>query len=255
MNRILTVPFACLFSVIYLWAQETPPKTEPKIQEAKTPEGMPTADEILDEYVKASGGKAAIEKLTSRETKGTFEVPALGASGTLEGYAKAPNKILMIITIPAFGTIQQGSDGTIAWEENPQVGMRELSGSELEARKRDTDFYRIIHLKDLYPKRTLKGIEKVGDQEAYVVELTPSEGSSEKMYFDKESRLLIRHELERESPQGKITIETRLEDYRDVDGVKLPFLLHQSLPMMSWDIKFEQVKHDTTIDDAKFKKP
>jgi zinc protease len=255
MNRMLTVPFICLFSVISFWAQETPPKTEPKTQEPKIPDSMPSADQIIDDYVKASGGKAAIEKLTSREAKGTFEVPALGASGNLEAFAKAPNKILTIITIPAFGTIQHGSDGTVAWEENPQVGMRELSGAELEATKRHSDFHRIIHLKDLYPKRTLKGIEKVGNQEAYLVELTPSEGSSEKMYFDTESRLLIRHDLEREGPQGKVTIETRFEDFRDVDGVKLPFVLHQTLPMISWDIKFEQVKHDTTIDDAKFKKP
>src|SRR5687768_9331244 len=104
MNRLLTAPFICLFSVISAWAQETPPKTEPKTQETKTqetksqepkiPDSMPTADQIIDDYVKASGGKAAIEKLTSRETKGTFEVPALSASGTLEAFAKAPNKNL-----------------------------------------------------------------------------------------------------------------------------------------------------------------
>jgi hypothetical protein len=251
---MLTVPFICLFSVILAWAQETPPKPEPK-QEAKAPESMPTADEIIDKFVEASGGKAAIGKLTSRELKGSFEVPAMSASGNLQIYAKAPNKSLVVITMPAFGTIQEGFDGTVAWEENPQVGLRELSGSELETRKRDLDFHKVLHLKDIYPKRTLKGKEKVGTQEAYVVEVTPSDGNSEKMYFDTQTGLLIRLDVERETPQGKFPIEIRLEDYREVDGVKVPFLMRRILPMVSFDIKIEDVKHDTTIDDAKFKKP
>src|SRR6266851_3595985 len=49
-----------------------------------TKPALPTADQILDKYVQAIGGKAAVEKQTSRVAKGSFEIPAVGASGTAE---------------------------------------------------------------------------------------------------------------------------------------------------------------------------
>ena len=38
---------------------------------------MPTADQVLDHYVQAIGGRAAWMKLNSRVSKGTIEIPAM----------------------------------------------------------------------------------------------------------------------------------------------------------------------------------
>jgi zinc protease len=254
MKRILTLLLVMLVPVTSGLAQEEPKKPEAAAQPANETASLPTLDQILDKFVESSGGKAALEKVTSRQVKGTFEIPSMGASGTVEIYAKAPNRSYTVIDVPGFGTIQQGYDGTVAWEDNPMTGPRDLTGAELSARKRDVDFYRELHLKELYPQMVVKGKEKVGERQAYLVEGTPPEGKPEKMFFDVENGLLIRMDAERESPQGTALVETYLEDYRDVDGVKVPFTMRQVNPMFSMTIKFSEVKNNVEIEDSKFSK-
>ena len=77
----------------------------------------------------------------------------------------------------------------------------------------------------------------------------------EKWYFDADSGLLVRVDIERENPQGKVPVEVYLDDYREVDGVKLPFSLRQVTPAFSVNLTAEEIKHGVSVDDAKFKKP
>jgi len=255
MKRIMTVIFLSLAMGVAAFAQEAKPKAEAKPAEAKQADAMPSADQIIEKYVQAMGGKAAIEKLNSRTTKASFEIPAMGASGTVEGYEKAPNKTLAIITIPGFGVIREGFDGKVAWAEDPTSGMREKSGLELTDVKLEAEFHRPIKLKQLFPTMTVKGKEKVGEKEAYVIEAKPAEGSMEKWYFDTQTGLMIRQDAERETPQGKMPTETYLEDYKEVDGVKIPHSVRLTNPMFTISIKTEEIKHNVPVDDAKFVKP
>jgi len=226
-----------------------------KPADSKPAGAMPTADQIIDKYVQAIGGKAAIEKLTSRVVKGSFEIAAFGASGTAEIYAKAPNKNLGVFTIAGFGVFQEGFDGKVAWAQNPQEGLREKSGAELATAKLESEFFKDIKLKQLYPKIAVKGKDKVGDKEVYVVEATPVESSVETWYFDTQTGLVLRQDAERESPQGKANTQVFLDNYKEVDGIKVPFTIRQVSPMFTIDIKIEEVKHNVPIDDAKFNKP
>lgn len=223
--------------------------------DAKPAGALPTADQIIEKYVQAIGGKAAIEKQTSRVSKGTFELPAFGASGTAEIFEKAPNKTASVINIAGFGVVQEGYDGKTAWSQDPQSGLREKAGAELASAKLDAEFLKPIRIKQLYPKLVVKGKDKVGDKEVYVVEATPVESSVETWYFDTQTGYMLRQDAERESPQGKQPIQVYLDNYKDVDGIKLPFKIHQVTPAFTIDIKIDEVKHNVAIDDAKFAKP
>ncbi len=235
--------------------QEAQPKAEAKAPEATVAGLLPTIDQVLDKYVEALGGRQALEKITSLQIKGAFDLPAMGASGTLTVIAKAPNKWITIIDVQGFGVMQMGFDGTMAWDNNPMAGMRELTGKELAARIREATFNKELKIKELFRKVEVTGKEKVAEKDAYVVEATPAEGSVEKMYFDAESGLLVRLDAERESPQGSVMVETYLEDYKDVDGVKIPFTLKQVMPQFTVQTKFDEVKHNIEVEDAKFAKP
>lgn len=140
MRQILQVSVILIVGALCAGAQN-PQQTQSKPAEAPPAvESLPTADHILAAYVDALGGKAAIEKITSRLTKGTFEIPAMGAAGDFENYAKTPNKTILTFTLPGFGIFQQGFDGTVAWAQDPTSGLRELTGVELAAVKLDADF-------------------------------------------------------------------------------------------------------------------
>jgi zinc protease len=112
-----------------------------------------------------------------------------------------------------------------------------------------------VKLKELYPKREVKGKEKVGEREAYLVEAVPSEGGPVKMYFDTENSFLTKVQLDVETPQGTLDVQTTFGDYKEVDGIKLPFMIRQVAGVLDFVIKIQEVKHNVPIDDEKFKKP
>jgi len=216
---------------------------------------LPSAAEIIANYVKAIGGAEPIKKTTSRVSKGSLEITGFGLSGTAEVYEKAPNKTATIVNITNFGLVQEGFDGVTAWAQDPQTGLRDKTGVELAAARIDSEFYKPIKINELYPKLVVKGVEKVGDKDTYVVEATPKESSVETWYFDTKTGLLVRQDSEREGPQGKQLVQTYLEGYKSVDGISLPHTIRQVTSAFTVNITITEVKHNVPIDDAKFKKP
>jgi hypothetical protein len=169
--------------------------------------------------------------------------------------SKAPNKSAMKIDVSGFGVVTRVFDGSTGWSSDPMSGLRELTGVELAQLKRSADFYQEINLKNHYTKLEVKGKEKVGAYETYLIEATPQEGSPEKFYFDVNTGLLVRQDGEAEGPQGKMLMETYMDDYKVVDGVKIPHTLKQVNPAMTMVIKFAEIKSNVEIDEAKFGKP
>lgn len=214
-----------------------------------------TVDRVLDRYIQACGGREALERVTSRVSRGTVEIPAAGVRGTFESYAQAPNRVLVVVELPGFGAIHEGFDGAVAWAKDPITGLREKSGRELAATRLDADFYKPLRLKELYPKIAVKGKGTVSGTEVYVLEATPAEGSAERWYFDASTGLLVRLDVEREGTQGKIPVEIYFEDYREVDGLRIPFTIRQVTPAFSLIFKTEEVKHNVAIESGKFAKP
>lgn len=216
---------------------------------------LPTADELLDKYVKALGGKEAIEKVTSRVGKGTLELEGMGMSGPAEVYAKAPGKDAIYIELQGAGKVINVCDGEKAYALEPMSGLREKSGAELAQIKRNADFHQSLNLKKHFPKLEVKGKEKVGATDAYLVIATPASGDAEKLYFAADTGLLVRLDADYETPQGKMTIESYFSDYKEVSGVKTAHSIRQVTPMFTILLKLTEVKHNAPVDDAKFAKP
>jgi hypothetical protein len=218
------------------------------------PQAPLTIDQILEKNIEASGGRAALEKITSITARGTISVPDAGVEGTIQLYQKAPNKALTIVDL---GGMQQreGFDGAIGWSDDPQNGVREKAGVELAEAKRGAVFSRELRMKELFKTLTVKGREKVGAADAYVVEAVPAEGTPATLYYDATSGLVIRQLVTRQSPQGPIDVDVALEDYRAVDGVKRPFRIRQATAMFTAVVQLTEVTHNAQIDDAMFRKP
>jgi hypothetical protein len=175
-------------------------------------------------------------------------------SGAIQVYEKAPNMSAVVVDIGGM-QIRQAFDGTVAWEDNPQTGMREKTGVELAQARREATFNPELKMKQLYPKMTVRGREKVGAADAWVVDAVPAEGTAVVFYFDAESGLPLRMDSSQDTPQGAMLIQAYLEDYRVVDGVKVAHTLRQVTPMFTMTMRLTEVKHNVTLDDKMFKKP
>lgn len=216
---------------------------------------LPSVDQILNKYVTALGGKEAIQKITSRVAKGTLELDQMAGEARTEIYQKAPNKIYTNTESDSWGAYKRGYDGTKGWQDTPQTGLEDLTGGQLAGIMRSADFYGDINLKELYPKMTVKGKESVDGHDAYVIDAVAKDGSPETWYFDAETGLKVRNISQGEGPNGPVEVDTELGDYREVDGIKYPFMIHQSLGEISYTIRLTDVKQNVPIDDAKFAKP
>jgi len=211
---------------------------------------LPSIDKLLERYLAAAGG-AAVQKISSRITTGSIDVLTYGLSGTFEQYTKAPGRQVNISDLSGFGKVIQCSDGKSGWAADPQQGLRQMSPAEFAAFERGADLQSPLHLKTRYKKLAVTGKTKVGDRDAWVVEAQPPDGGPEKLCFDVRTGLLIR--VERPDQSGGTVVT--FDDFKEVDGVKIPFTIHQDGGQAEVLIKIHAVRHNAPIDDAKFAKP
>ena len=254
MNKIIYLVLAALIMCTCALGRAEQHLSSPG-QETKPAEQLPSVDQILNRYVQALGGKAAIERLTSVALTGTIEAQSAGLKGKAEMISHVPNKYLLKIDIDGMGTFTQAFDGSVGWAQDPMNGLRDISGLELAQLKREADLHREGHLKDVYTKLVVKGKDKVGTSDTYVVEGTLPEGGSEKLYFDTQTGLLLRTDAVLRSPQGEIPVEAYIEDYKEVNGVKIPATLRQVTSVLTSTIKFTDLKANVEVDQSKFGKP
>src|SRR5262249_845068 len=240
-------------------ASMPPPESNPSPKPAApAPEIRPAGaginvDMILDKYVQALGGKAALEKVTTRVMKGNMVMQG-GMSAPLEVYEKAPNKTFTTFRMPN-GVTSMPFNGAAGWTQAPEIGLREASGPELNMRKFDAEFYKDLKIKERYSKINLIGVAKLGDREAYAVEVKSADEKIETWYFDSQSNLLVRIDAIFGQSENKATLQTFFEDYREVAGIKLPFSIRRARPGFSWTYKFDEIKLNVPVDDSKFDKP
>lgn len=235
----------------------------------KSPDLVPSVDQVCDKYFQAIGGRAAVDKIRTRKTKVSLLRPKLIHSGTpkaaminrgetwtAETFQKGPNKYLAVITTPE-GVTYQGFNGTTGWIKTPDE-QREMSSDELEWIKRDVDFYKDFKLKEQYSRMSVIGREKIGEREAYVIEALSLSNKTERLFFDTQSGLLLRRTVLTETKLGFDPEQTDFEDYREVDGVRLPFTLRVSYlddNHFGTTRKVTGVKQNFPIDDARFDMP
>ena len=219
--------------------------------EAKEPSG-PSGDALLDKYVQAVGGAAAIEKVTSRVMKGTIDFG--GKSLPIDIYSKDPDKRISFTHMPE-GDSVTAFNGTEGWLGAPGRPLREMHGGDLDGASMDADLHLATHLKSMFSEMRTRGTEKVGDHEAYVV-VGRREGKPPiRLYFDEQTGLLVRLVRFGETALGRLPTQIDYADYRDAGGVKIPYRWTLARPSGRFTIQVSDVKQNVPVDDAKFVKP
>lgn len=213
----------------------------------------PPADQLVEKYVAALGGADAIEKITSRVAKGTLSGFG-GHQFPIEVYSKAPDKRVSVMHLPN-GESLTGYDGRQGWLGGGDRPPREVTGGELELMKLDADFYFPARLKQNFSQLRLARPEKVGDAEAWVLMGIKPGQPPVKLYFDKQSGLLVRMVEYIDTPVGRNPTQIDYADYRDSGGVKVPFRWTIARPLGRFTIQVDQMEQNVPVDDAKFTMP
>jgi carboxyl-terminal processing protease len=194
------------------------------------------AKETIDRYIEAIGGEKALLKVTNRVSTGSIDLPT-GLSGTIEVYEAAPNRSSVFMNLKGFGVLQQTFDGKVRWLHDPVRGYVKMS----EGGGGGNTFQHELSLRNQLATLRFEHREKIGDQECVVLARSIMGRVLERLYFAAETGLLLR--------EG----ELYFEDYREVDGVKIPFVTRQDgNRSMTTTIRLTNVRQNVTIDESKF---
>jgi len=208
-------------------ALPVPPAPPTKSQEAEDAErkAYPAAKDVLAKYITAVGGEAAAKKLgtVSMTAKGT-RTDDRGRSTPVEVFSTGGKTLVR--STPAEGPAMSqmvGSEG--AWMQGRQ-GLRTMTGPDAATSRLFTRAYEPVTT--LPDSARVTGKETVDGHEAWMVTAAIDDHTRQRIWFDASTGLPVRRLITVDSPVGRIPTQTDFDDYREVDGVKLPFTLKVS---------------------------
>ena len=234
----------------------TPPADELDVLVLPGPAGGPTAVQILDKYLAAIGGAQRAAALTSFVAKGMYS--GYGPEGEprpLEIYAKAPNQKTVRVVDPTSGDNITTFSGTAGWVSAPfkPIDVLELHGAELDSARADAEL--------MFPgniKTMLMGMRTSNDfiDDRTVLVVQGQKGMAiVTLYFDEETGLLTRSVRSTPSPVGRLPVRIDYSDYRDVNGLKLPFKWQMKWLDGRSNFEIENYQTNLAIDAARFNRP
>jgi hypothetical protein len=248
--------------------------------EVTAAEGMPSPESILDKYIQASGGAGKLAALKSFTGKGTsVGFGGFGGGGDVELFAEAPDKRATIILFKEAtdrGDQIRTYDGHTGWVRTPLnvLGEFQLSGGDLDGARLDAQLSFPGQIKQILtnlktgPPGTIKDLPAPTSQASLqkdvtlgqthdvdVVQGTGPRGLLVTLYFDRKTGLLSRELRYSNSPIGRVPTQIDFADYRDVDGIKLPFRITYAWLDGRDSIVLNEIKTNTPINEQKFGRP
>jgi len=242
--------------------------------------GADSAESILDRFIQASGGAQRLAALTSISAKGiSVSFGGFGGNGAVEIVAKAPDKRATIILFKAEtnrGDQIRTYDGSAGWVRTPLnvVGEYPLIGSDLDGARVDAQLSFPGQIKTVLtnlksgPPTTITDLPAptsqssvlqgaVGNQSHVVdvVQGTGPRGLLVTLYFDQQTGLLLRELRFGLSPIGRVPTQIDFSDYRDVNGIKLPFRMTFAWLDGRDAIVLDEIRTNVPVDEAKFGRP
>jgi hypothetical protein len=233
-----------------------PPAAQTKTHEAEEAErkAYPAAKDVVAKYITAIGGEAAAKKLgTSSMTATGTRTDAAGHTNPLEVFS-AGGKTLVRST-PAEGPgMSQMSGPESGWMQGRQ-GVRTMTGADAATNYLFARAYQPVTT--LAENARVVGKETIEGHEAWTVAAAIDDHTRQRVWFDANTGLALRRLITVDSPVGRIPTQTDFDDYRDVNGVKVPFTVKVSSVNGGQNAtrKYTSIDFGKTVDEKLFEAP
>ena len=230
------------------------PRPAPHVhrEEAASHTNLPTADQILDKYLAAIGGADALKKITTRVQKGTID--AMDMQYPIEVYSQAPDKRVSISHPQGGGSSVTAFNGEVGWLSIPG-GVHRMTEPEREGARIDAEFYFSARVREMYKEFRVRPGEEINGCATYLVAAAAPGRPPLRLFFDQETGLLLRLIRYTETPLGRNPVQIDYADYRETDGVKIPYRWTLARPNGSFTIRVEQIQQNIAIDEKLFVPP
>jgi CubicO group peptidase (beta-lactamase class C family) len=220
-----------------------------------------TVEELLKRAIDAAGGETTLRSHRTSVAECEIEFEGQGITGRCTAYNSAPESSALDITLSAFGkplaTTRQYFDGETGGTQKGNEPPEPYSAKMIENIKPESQFQELLRWRELYKEVVIKGKQRLGGEEAYVVVKMLASGSQITDYYSTKTFLQLRHdslEWSDELNQGMPT-QITMHDYRASGGVMIPFTVIASggLTPGKRIIRLRDVRWDVPIGGETFR--
>ena len=188
-----------------------------------------TADEIIDKYITAIGGKENWKKINSLKMEGSIQVQGLQIPFTMQAVNGKGvrtdgefqgNSFIDIIT------------PTKGWSQNPMAGkatLQPLSDDELKEKLDAMDIQgAFLDYKQKGSMVEFLGKDEEDGNDYYKIKLTTKNKNETTYFFDTKTYLVYKQETISKQQGQEMKVVVKSLDYQTVEGgVKMPFKMDQ----------------------------
>ncbi len=224
-----------------------------------------TADEIIENYFKATGGKDKWATLKSVKTSGKVKTQGMEFPITIMN--KLPNNQKMVFSFQGKEFVQTAFNGSEAWSTN-QMTMKpeKMEAEDSEIMKQEIDFPDAFwNYKEKGYAIALEGEETIEGTVCHKIKLTKKpvkvSGKEEEnfsyYFFDKENGVpVMTRSVGKKGQMKGIAVESFMSDYQEVNGIFFAFTMTQKMNGQAIaTIAVEKVEINAAIDDKEFAFP
>ena len=212
------------------------------------PEGV-TAQSIFENYIKALGGKEALAAVKSYEQIGEMKMGPMTAQMNVK--VKDNAKMAMSVTMTGMELMKQVYDGTSG--VSMQMGQKKpMESGEITDAKVQMDLMAELNYEKYGIKASLKGVGKVDEEDAYVIELTKADGEVSTDYYSVNSGLKLMSVSTESEGEEPVMAETRYVEYATVNGVKYASKTKQTVGPQEMEFIYSDMKINPKLNDKDF---
>jgi outer membrane lipoprotein-sorting protein len=212
-----------------------------------------TVDEIVAKNIQAKGGPEKLKSVQSMKLTG--HLSARGAEAPFTIWSKRPNLARQETTLQGTSMVR-GFDGTTAWMM-AGTQAQEVVGPEAASTKEQAEFDSpLLDYQAKGNKIEFVGTETLQGATVYHLKLTTKSGQVQQYYLDAQTGLERETSVTLDQGGQQIVVVSDLSDFRDVNGLKIPFAIKQSVngtPLTQLTI--EKAEFNVPLEDAIFKMP
>jgi len=221
--------------------------------------GAQTADEIIAKNIQARGGLDKLKSVQTIKSTATMAMgPGLEAPGML--IQKRGNLARLEFTVQGL-TAVQAYDGKNAWQIMPFTGKKDpelMPADEAKEIEETADVDGpLVDYKSKGHQVELLGKEKVEGTDAYKLKVSLKNGDVLTVYIDADSFLTIKEETKRTVRGTEQVVEQSIGDYKDVNGLIIPFAMESGVKgsQEREKLTISKIELNVPADDSIFKMP
>jgi len=215
---------------------------------AAIPAGI-TAREVIKNYIKNSGGMQKWQAV--KDIKMVSGMQMQGMDITITSIKKEGGKLFEEVSA-AMGTLQKtvfdGKKGKVSG----MGGAKDIEGKLVdETLKKAIIFDEATYLDDSHSLK-LNGTEKINGEDCYVIAVTDASNETTTEFFSMKTGMRVQTVSTMEAQGNKMTVTTKLGDYKEVDGLSFPHSIKQNVGPQNMDITVKTIEVNKGVKDSVF---